>query len=62
MRSKKIIKCPKRSIEMMMASFGCGKVAVYNALAYRSDSEMAKTIRKQAVSLYGGVETSVIVF
>lgn len=47
---------------MMMASFGCGKVAVYNALAYRSDSEMAKTIRKQAVSLYGGVETSVIVF
>ena len=35
-----------------------GKVTVYNALAYRSDSENAKLIRQKAISDYGGIETT----
>lgn len=37
------------------------KVTVYNALAFRSESESANVIRKLAMSDYGGIETTKII-
>ena len=35
----------------------CSRSAVFNALAFRSDSVSAQAIRNQALSAYGGIET-----
>ena len=62
MRRKKIIKAPKGAVEKLAKEYKFTTTAVYNALAYKSDSEAAKAIRKDAVEYYGAVETSKIVF
>lgn len=62
MQRKKIIKVPLDAIGQMAAAHGCSKVTVWNALAYRSYSEQARTIREQAINIYGGVETTKLVF
>jgi hypothetical protein len=38
------------------------KVTVYNALAYRTHSELAQGLRKQAVEFYGGIQSSTLIF
>lgn len=60
-RRKKIIQVPPGNVEKIMRAIGCSRSAVFNALAYRSDSETAKFIRTQAISLYGGVETTKLI-
>lgn len=42
-------------IDKIMDSVGCHKAAVYNALAYRSNSKLAEDIRDMAINRYGGV-------
>ena len=56
-RRKKIIQVPPKNVELLAKEMNCGKVAVWNALAFRSDSENAQTIRRLALSAYGGIET-----
>lgn len=51
---KKRIIVPLDVIPILMARFDCKKVAVYNALGYRSQSQMAKNIRKMALNDYDG--------
>ena len=58
MRKKKIIQIPPKNVEMLARMMNVGRVTVYNALAYRSDSENAKLIRQKAISEYGGIETT----
>lgn len=56
-RKKKIIQVPTKNVELLAKAMQVGKVAVYNALAFRSDSENAQQIRKAAIEAYGGIET-----
>lgn len=63
MRRKKIIQVPKREdVKNLAATNKCSETAVYNALAFRTDSELAKNIREQAVNIYGGIQTGKLVF
>lgn len=53
---RKIIKVPRGVVEKICQARGCGKTTVYAALNYTSFSDEANLIRKEAVSIYGGVE------
>lgn len=58
MRRKKIIQVPRKNIDLLAKTMNVGKVTVWNALAFRSDSENAQQIRRLALSTYGGIETT----
>lgn len=60
-RKKKII-VPRNKISALMSRFDCGKCMVYNALGYRSQSDMAKKIRKMAMDEFGGRNVTVPVY
>lgn len=60
-RKKKIIQIPPKNVELLAKAMNVGKVTVWNALAFRSDSENAKQIRRLALSTYGGFETTKLV-
>lgn len=51
---KKRIIVPLDKISILMARFDCKRAAVYNALGYRSQSDMAKNIRKMALNEFDG--------
>lgn len=53
---QKKIKVSKTSLDTLAAVFGCTVTKVYNALAYRSNSESAELIRQEALQNYGGKE------
>lgn len=57
MRKKKIIQIPRKNVGMLAKTTGTSESTVYNALAFRSDSENAQQIRRLALSAYGGIET-----
>lgn len=56
-KRKKFIQIPPENVQKLQKSFNCSRVAVYNALAYRSESDRAKAIRDVAKTTYGGIET-----
>lgn len=58
LRKKKIIQIPRKNVALLAKATLSSETTVYNALAYRSDSENAKLIRQKAISDYGGIETS----
>jgi len=60
-RRKKIIQVPKGAVEKICKAFRCKRTAVYDALGYKSHSELAELIRQNAVSTYGGVKTTKLV-
>lgn len=49
----------KDKIPKIMKTFGCGKTTVYNALAYRSNSQQAQDIRCCALNRYGAESVKV---
>ncbi len=55
-RKKKIIQVPPKNVALLAQRVGCAKITVYNALAYRTESETAQQIRRLALSDYGGIE------
>lgn len=61
-RKKKIIQIPPKNVELLAKTMNVGKVTVWNALAYRSESDTAQQIRRLAMSDYGGIETVKTVF
>lgn len=61
MRKKKIIQVPPENVMKLAKTMRVAKITVYNALAYRSESENAQLIRKLAMSDYGGIETTKII-
>lgn len=60
-RKKKIIQIPSKNVDLLAKAVGVARVTVWNALAFRSDSENAQQIRRLAISAYGGIETTKIV-
>ncbi len=60
-RKKKIIQIPPKNVELLAKAVGVAKSTVWNALAFKSDSENAQQIRRLALSTYGGVETMKII-
>lgn len=60
-RKKKIIKIPRKNVDLLAKAVGVARVTVWNALAFRSDSENAQQIRRLAISAYGGIETTKII-
>lgn len=59
---RKIIKVPKGTVEKICQTMHVGKTTVYAALNFTSHSEDAKIIRDKAVKIYGGIETTQIIF
>ena len=51
---RKIIKVPSGAIEKLMEATHTSMASVYNALAYRNNSESAKVIRARALAEFGG--------
>ena len=60
-RKKKIIQVPRKNIALLANAVQVSEVTVWNALAFRSDSDNAQQIRRLALSAYGGIETSKII-
>jgi len=56
-RKKKIIQVPRKNVDALAKALGVKNTTVWNALAFRSDSENAQQIRRLALSTYGGIET-----
>jgi len=61
MRKKKIIQVPPENISKIAKAMRVARITVYNALAYRSESENAQLIRKLAINEYGGIETTKLI-
>lgn len=59
---KKIITVPRGAVDGIRRSMNVDRSTVYNALNYRSDSENAQQIRRLALTTYGGVETTKVIF
>ena len=57
-RKKKIIQIPRKNVDLIAKAVNVSPVTVWNALAFRSDSENAQQIRRLAISTYGGIETT----
>ena len=57
-RKKKIIQVPRKNVDLLAKAVNVKPVTVWNALAFRSDSENAQQIRRLAISTYGGIETT----
>lgn len=56
-RKKKIIQVPRKNVDLLAKALNVGTVTVWNALAFRSDSDNAQQIRRLALSSYSGIET-----
>lgn len=56
-RKKKIIQISRKNVDLLAESMHVSAVTVWNALAFRSDSDNAVRIRQLALSDYGGIET-----
>lgn len=48
----------KSKVDILMSRFECGRATVYNALAYKTNSELAENIRQEALNRYGGVQNN----
>ena len=57
---QKKIKVSRTSLDTLAAMFDCTVTKVYNALAYRSNSDSAELIRQEALQNYGGKEVTEI--
>jgi len=60
-RKKKIIQIPRKNVGLLAKATLSSEATVYNALAFRSDSQNAQKIRRLALSAYGGVEATKLV-
>ena len=57
----RIIQVPSGNIDKLCKACRCKRTIVYDALRYRANSELAKSIRENAVNLYGGVKTTKLI-
>lgn len=60
-KRKTFIQVPHGTVEKLCKAFRCKKTAVYDALNFDTDSELAKIIRKNALESYSGVKTSKLI-
>ena len=60
-KRKIFIQVPRGTVDKLCKAFRCKKTAVYDALNFETDSELANIIRKNAIESYGGVKTSKLI-
>lgn len=60
-RKEKIL-VPRENLKRMIDSLQVSQAAIYNALAFRSDSESAAKIRDTALKKYGGKTVRIPVY
>lgn len=61
-KTKKVISVSAEIRKKLMERHGCSNATVYNALAYKTNSAIAKAIRKDATKRFGGMEIDKPVF
>lgn len=61
-KKKKIIQVSPENRKKLIALHGCTQATVYNALAYKTDSELAVAIRKDALERFGGIKNDRVIF
>lgn len=59
---RSVISLRKDKFEEMCDTLGIPRTTAYAALGGRSNSKRAQEIRKQAMSVYGGIKTSRPIF
>lgn len=59
---RKYITVPRGSVEAISNALNVNRASVYNALNYTTNSETAQQIRRLALSTYGGVEASKVIW
>ena len=59
---RKIIRVPGGAAKQIAENLGCALTTVYSALNNTTHSEQAKTIRRLALSDYGGIEDRKVFF
>jgi hypothetical protein len=59
---KKIIAVPAANVRKLADAHHITQAAVYNMLSFNSNSQLAQLVRKQAVDMYGGVNTTKVYF
>ena len=57
-----VITLKKDQFQKLCSELDVKRATVYNALNYSSNSELAQNIRQKAISIYGGVRSSRVVF
>lgn len=60
--TKKIISVSSEMRKKLIAKHRCSNATVYNALAYKTNSTIARAIRKDATKRFGGIEIDKVVF
>lgn len=60
-KKKQIIQVPPGNVERLCKAMRCKRTAVYDALAFKTNSELANLIRQNAIASYGGVKTTKLV-
>ena len=61
-KKKEVIKLSARGRDSLARELGVTTKAIYDALAFRSDSPLSEKIRREALNNYGGVKTEKIIF
>lgn len=61
-KKQKIIRVSPENRKKLIALHGCAEATVYNALAYKTHSSKAATIRDDALHIFGGAEVDKVVF
>lgn len=46
----------RSKIPSIAKELGCATAAVYNAIAYRANSDLSKSIREAAINRFGGIK------
>ena len=60
-KRKPIIQVPYGNVDKICKAVRCRRTAVYDALAFKTNSELANLIRQTAISTYGGVKTTKLI-
>lgn len=61
-KTRKVISVSAETRKKLMERHECSKATVYNALAYKTDSAIARAIRKDATKRFKGIEIDKPVF
>lgn len=57
-----VIKLPRGQADKICMALKIGRTTLYEALSYQSNSDDAKKTRDEAISKYGGVKTTRVVW
>lgn len=62
MKKRKVIQVPNGAVAKIQKTLRCSRSTVYDALAGKSDSDLAAMIRKEALDAHGGVVITKVIF